>query len=108
MIGSRQPGQWVSLGVLFGGFTAQEETFPSVDEPPQEPVLDTEVDEATAAQMQDAEATMRGAGYIPEEPYPGGRTIPWESTCADCGAPRRPTLQDVERGVRCKHIRGSR
>lgn len=48
---------------------------------------------------------MRAAGYEPKVPYPGARSTPWPGTCITCGAPRRLTLQDVERGIKCRHIR---
>lgn len=93
---SRQK-QWVSLGLLFGGHPQSFELPPPVSGPP--PTTQVTADEREAREV------MRAAGYEPKGPYPGARSMPWDSECMDCGARRRPSLQDVERGVRCKHIR---
>ncbi|MEU6290265.1 hypothetical protein [Streptomyces sp. NPDC046988] len=66
---------------------------------PPEPTSPSTVEEL------EREETMRAAGYKPKVRYPGARSMPWPSECIDCGAPRKPTLQDVERGVRCQHVR---
>lgn len=50
-----------------------------------------------------AQAEMRAAGYEPQAPYPGRGDIAWPSLCAQCGQPRRPKLNDIRNGVRCKH-----
>ncbi|QCX77837.1 hypothetical protein C9F11_21025 [Streptomyces sp. YIM 121038] len=95
-----QPRRWVSLGLVFGGHSPVFEVPPSASEPPRAPVSPVyEVD------AEDAEKLMREARYNPKVPYPGARSMPWDSECIDCGARRRPSLQDIERGVRCKHIR---
>lgn len=95
-----QPRRWVSLGLVFGGHTpVYSIPQPAVRSPrtPEPPV--SEPDD------EDAEKLMREARYRPSAPYPGARSMPWDSECMDCGARRRPSLQDIERGVRCKHVR---
>lgn len=96
---SPQSGRWVSLGLIFGGHTpnyidaqSKESTLPRAPAP----IKDEE---------HEYEELMREAGYEPDVPYPGARSMPWPSTCIECGASRRPTVQDVERGVKCKHSR---
>lgn len=95
-----QPRRWVSLGLVFGGATPVYSIPQPAPGPSRSPVppLGEPDDE-------DAEELMREARYRPKVPYPGARSMPWDSECMDCGARRRPSLQDVERGVRCKHIR---
>lgn len=51
----------------------------------------------------EAEALLRAAGYEPLAPYPGSRTYGWPSRCVACGTDRRPSIQNVEQGLRCKH-----
>jgi hypothetical protein len=89
--------QWVSLGLLFGGHPQGFELPPPVSGPP--PTTQVTADEREAMEV------MRAAGYEPKGPYPGARSMPWPSECTDCGASRKPSLQDIERGVRCKHVR---
>ncbi|GHF33454.1 hypothetical protein GCM10010218_13190 [Streptomyces mashuensis] len=98
-----QPKRWVSLGVLFGGHTSYA-TPPPVFAPWQAPAPPPTPSPQTAEQGP-AEETMLAAGYKPKVPFPGARSRPWPSECITCGASRKPSLQDVERGMRCKHIR---
>ncbi|MFC8438149.1 hypothetical protein ACFUJT_08115 [Streptomyces griseoincarnatus] len=103
----REPKRWVSLGLLIGGFSPSHEalspssavgsqTIPPMDSAP------------LTAEEQEHEETMRAAGYEPKIRFPGARSMPWPSECSTCGAPRKPSLQDVERGIRCQHVWGRR
>lgn len=94
-----QPRRWVSLGLVFGGHTP-------VYSIPQPAVRSPRAPAPPTSEFDDegAEELMREARYMPKVPYPGARSMPWDSECMDCGARRRPSLQDVERGVRCKHV----
>lgn len=100
----RGPRRWISLGLIFGGPTPPSATVPPPSapsrrpDPPEPPAPDT-------AEEHEREETMRAAGYKPKVRYPGARSMPWPSECIDCGASRKPSLQDVERGVRCQHVR---
>lgn len=95
-----QRRRWVSLGLVFGGPTPVY----SIPEPASGPSR-ASVPPVGGPTEEAAEELMREARYRPEAPYPGARSMPWDSRCMDCGARRRPSLQDVERGVRCKHVR---
>ncbi|WP_328973443.1 hypothetical protein [Streptomyces sp. NBC_00239] len=100
-----EPKRWISLGLLFGGPTPPSESVLPIATrdshtelpPPPAPYTDEE---------REGEKTMRAAGYEPKARFPGARSMPWPSECITCGAPRRPSLQDVERGMKCQHIRG--
>lgn len=102
MTTSPQQKRWVSLGLIFGGHTPSY-----VAEPTELPLPPSaaRIDAAEYEYEHEYEELMRDAGYEPEVPYPGARSMPWPSKCIDCGASRRPSIQDVERGVQCKHIR---
>jgi hypothetical protein len=50
-----------------------------------------------------AEAELRAAGYEPLDPYPGMHRKPWRSRCATCRAERRPSIDSIRQGKRCKH-----
>ena len=50
-----------------------------------------------------AEAELRAAGYEPLDPYPGMTRKPWRSRCAECGSERRPSIDSIRQGKRCKH-----
>jgi hypothetical protein len=50
-----------------------------------------------------AEAELRAAGYEPLDPYPGMHRKPWRSRCTTCGAERRPSIDSIRQGKRCKH-----
>ncbi|HEY8985332.1 MAG TPA: hypothetical protein VIU15_37870 [Streptomyces sp.] len=94
-------GQWVSLALVFGGFSEPPLPEPQLSfqgEPSARPVVEEETEEGRAAV-----AVMREAGYEPEEPYPGRRSSPWSVRCTTCEKPRRPTLHQVARGLRCRH-----
>lgn len=103
MTAPAQPKQWINLGLLLGGHTPSHETPPPVSEPRQVPASPAPAPPTN--EEREAKETMRAAGYMPKVGYPGSRSTPWPSACATCGAPRRPSLQDVERGIRCKHVR---
>lgn len=100
MTNPSQPRRWVSLGLVFGGHTPVY----SIPQPAVGPAR-APVPPAVEQDAEGAEELMREARYLPRVPYPGARSMPWDSECMDCGAPRRPSLQDVERGIRCKHYR---
>ncbi|MFJ1838017.1 hypothetical protein ACIOJ9_29620 [Streptomyces sp. NPDC088175] len=102
LIPTQQKKRWVSLGMLFGGHTEYDGTPSPNSDLLHRPIATPEPAPLTAEQRAAAE-TMRAAGYEPQVRYSGYRTAPVPSTCITCGAYRRPTLQDVERGVRCKH-----
>jgi len=46
---------------------------------------------------------MRAAGYEPEGDYPGTARAGWPSVCTGCGQLRRPSLDSVRGGKRCRH-----
>lgn len=96
-----RPRRWVSLGLLIGGHSPVY-SIPQPALSRRRPVRPIGVPDA-----EEAEELMLDARYRPRVPYPGARSMPWDSECMDCGARRRPSLQDVERGVRCKHVRSS-
>lgn len=98
MTTSPQPRRWVSLGLIFGGHTPSYVERATEPLPPRAPAR-------IAAQESEYEDLMYDAGYEPEVPYPGARSMPWPSKCMVCGASRKPSIQDIERGVKCKHIR---
>lgn len=50
-----------------------------------------------------AEADLRAAGYEPLDPFPGMVRKPWRSRCTTCGAERRPSIDSIRQGKRCKH-----
>lgn len=92
-------GQWISLGMLIGGRPSYEKAFP--DTPRVRPPAGPEP--ATANDSGDDWDIMHAAGYSPNGPHPGSRSLPWDSTCETCGQPRRPTIEEAERGVKCTH-----
>lgn len=51
----------------------------------------------------EAYTLLRKAGYIQTEPYPGNVSVVWSVTCAACKKPRRITLAEILKGIRCKH-----
>jgi hypothetical protein len=55
-----------------------------------------------------AEKELRAAGYEPLDPFPGMVRKPWRSRCVECGAERRPSIDTIRRGGRCKHDTRSR
>jgi hypothetical protein len=93
--------QWISLGIVFGGFTPAPESFPDVlgqrtSPAPRHPsggLLDEEA----------AREAMREAGFTPVGPFPAARSVPWESVCNGCGQTHWPTLRHIENGLTCKH-----
>lgn len=96
--------RWISLGLLFGGHTVHPEVMPST--PAESGPPDTPAPYTT--EEREDEETMRAAGYEPKVRFPGARSMPWPSECITCGEPRKPSLQDVERGMRCQHVWGRR
>lgn len=94
-----QPKRWISLGVVFGGSTPQRERYPRL------PALPQPHTAAAAISPEETEARllMKEAGYTPYGPYPGARTMPWDCNCDICGQSRRPTIGEVENGLRCRH-----
>lgn len=46
----------------------------------------------------EAEAVMRAAGLMPQEPYPGGKT-PWKSACITCGRKVAPIYNQIQQGA---------
>lgn len=55
------------------------------------------------ARREQAEADLRAAGYEPLEPFPGRFRSPWRSRCVECRAERRPSIDSIRQGKRCKH-----
>lgn len=51
---------------------------------------------------EEAEATMRAAGFEPLEPYSGNSKIPWRCRCAVCHRESRPSLATTRKGHRCR------
>ena len=46
---------------------------------------------------------MIAAGLIPQVPYPGRNSLPWECLCSRCGRTVRPSYSNVQQGARgCK------
>ncbi|MFI6528204.1 hypothetical protein [Streptomyces uncialis] len=97
--------RWISLGLLFGGHTPPTEAMPLTFPASSPPVPPEAPAPYTTEELEDEE-TMRAAGYAPKVRFPGARSMPWPSECIACGQPRRPSLQDVERGMRCQHVWG--
>lgn len=102
-----EPKRWISLGLLFGGPTPSCEVLSPTSAVSSRPVLPAPP-APLATEEREGEEAMRAAGYEPKVRFPGARSMPWPSECTTCGAPRKPSLQDVERGVRCQHVRGRR
>ncbi|MFD7615546.1 hypothetical protein [Streptomyces sp. NPDC059802] len=100
-----EPKRWISLGMLFGGPTPPSADVLPLSAPGSRPELPTAPAPYTDEELA-GEEVMRAAGYEPKVRFPGARSMPWPSECITCGAPRRPSLQDVERGMRCQHVRG--
>jgi hypothetical protein len=110
---TQTPKRWYSLGFLFGGFTpANEKVHAPIEQlvPRAAWLAEEEADKRRkeAEEAAAAERVARAAGFIPDGPYPGRKTVPWPSKCAGCGAQHRPTLYDIETGVRCSHTRKGR
>lgn len=103
----KEPKRWISLGLLIGGFPPSNESLSPPSAASSQPI--PPVDRAPlTAEEREHEETMRAAGYEPKTRFPGARSMPWPSECSTCGAPRKPSLQDVERGIRCQHVWGRR
>ncbi|MFJ4342587.1 hypothetical protein [Streptomyces sp. NPDC088915] len=96
MTASPKRGQWISLGMLLGGHADEDQhPLPSYYTPP--PIPEEPEDDEEAWEI------MEAGGYTPEVQYPGNRSSSWTSRCKDCGQIRRPTVSEVEAGIRCKH-----
>lgn len=106
MTSPTQPKQWISLGLLIGGHS------PSSHIPPLGQTNPRPEQQAPPARLTERErtavATMLAAGYEPLVRYPGKKSSTWESVCSTCKQPRFPSLQDAERGVRCRHVKRQR
>ncbi|MEU9405704.1 hypothetical protein AB0E08_08355 [Streptomyces sp. NPDC048281] len=54
--------------------------------------------------VKQAEAELRAAGYEPLTAYPGSTSRPWPSRCLTCQQKRRPNIDTIRAGKRCKHL----
>ena len=99
----REPKRWISLGLLIGGFSPPHEPLPPTFAADSQPALPAAPAPVTPEERE-FEETMRSAGFEPKVRFPGARSMPWPSECITCGAPRKPSVQDVQRGIRCQHV----
>lgn len=89
--------RWISLGLLFGGHSCD---IPSpVGDPQSGKGLAPEWD--PAAQLDEALWEARGAGFDPDEDYPGAPDRPWRLVCRGCGTSLRASLTSLRGGTRC-------
>ncbi|MFD8509741.1 hypothetical protein ACFV27_01145 [Streptomyces antimycoticus] len=89
--------RWVSLGMLFGGHSCD---IPSLFGAPRSGKgLAPEWD--PAAQLDEALWEAQGAGFDPDEDYPGEPDRPWRLVCRGCGTPLRASLTALRGGTRC-------